>query len=232
MTDNEISWKRMSFKGNKVWMATDQNKRPVVKNGKVLIKYQLNQDYEYFVHKAAIGSVDELKKKNICKEKTKKNRRPVRKVMASDNKSKGQHEENQDNFNNSIIIYTDGASSGNPGPSGIGILIKYGKHKKEISKYIGIATNNIAELEAIHTALTELKKTDIPVKIFTDSSYAYGLLKLNWRAKKNIELVDIIKKIILKFRDIDFIKVKGHDGNTGNEKADMLATTAIKSRKA
>ena len=223
MTDNEISWKRMSFKGNKVWMATDQNKRPVLKNGKVLIKYQLDQDYEYFVHKAAIGSVDELKKKN---------RRPVRKVMASDNKGKGQHKENQDNFNNSIIIYTDGASSGNPGPSGIGIFIKYGKHKKEISKYIGIATNNIAELEAIHTALTELKKTDISVKIFTDSSYAYGLLKLNWKAKKNIELVGAIKKLILKFKDINFIKVKGHDGNEGNEKADMLATTAIKNSKA
>ena len=222
----------MSFKGNKVWVATDQNKRPVLKNGKVLIKYQLDQDYEYLVHKAAIGTVDELKKKNKHKEKTKKNSRPAGKVVAPDNKNNGQPGENQGNFNNSIIIYTDGASSGNPGPSGIGVFMKYGKQKKEISKYIGIATNNIAELKAIHTALTELKKTDIPVKIFTDSSYAYGLLKLNWKAKKNIELVGAIKKLILKFKDIDFIKVKGHDGNEGNEKADMLATAAIKNSKA
>ncbi|MEA3417444.1 MAG: RNase H family protein, partial [Thermodesulfobacteriota bacterium] len=53
---------------------------------------------------------------------------------------------------NTISIYTDGASSGNPGPSGIGILLRFKDHEKEISRNIGTATNNIAELEAIKTA--------------------------------------------------------------------------------
>ncbi|MBF0120997.1 MAG: ribonuclease HI [Desulfobacterales bacterium] len=127
-----------------------------------------------------------------------------------------------------ITIYTDGASSGNPGPSGIGIFLKYGKHEKEISRFIGSGTNNIAELEAIKTALLELKRTDIPVKIFTDSSYAQGVLTKKWKAKANIELIKSIKEIISKFKDIKIIKVEGHAGNTGNEKADYLATIAIK----
>ncbi|MBU4419881.1 MAG: ribonuclease HI, partial [Proteobacteria bacterium] len=126
-----------------------------------------------------------------------------------------------------ICIYTDGASSGNPGPSGIGILLLYGDHEKEISKYIGPATNNIAELEAIRLALLELKRTDLPVKIFTDSSYAHGVLALGWEAKKNTELVKSIKKIISKFRELKFHKVKGHAGIDGNERANYLATSAV-----
>jgi len=126
-----------------------------------------------------------------------------------------------------ICIYTDGASSGNPGPSGIGILLLYGGHEKEISKYIGPATNNIAELEAIRLALLELKRTDLPVKIFTDSSYAYGVLTLGWKAKKNAELVKSIKKIISKFTKLKFHKVKGHAGIDGNERANDLATSAV-----
>ena len=49
MANDEINWKRMRFKKNKVWLATDRNQKPVVKKGKVLIKYQLDQDYEYWV---------------------------------------------------------------------------------------------------------------------------------------------------------------------------------------
>ena len=50
MTKTDENWERVAFKSNKVWVAVDDNKKPVVKNGKVLIKYQLNQDYEYLVH--------------------------------------------------------------------------------------------------------------------------------------------------------------------------------------
>ena len=224
MADNKITWKRMSFQGKKVWMATDQKDAPVLKNGKVLIKYQLDQDYEYLVHKAALGTVDDLKQKKVGKSiKNSRLSNPV-------NNSQQLKKKENARINNSIVIYTDGATSGNPGPSGIGIFFNYKKHEKEISKYIGIATNNIAELEAIRTALIQLKKKDIPVRIFTDSSYAHGVLTLGWKAKKNIALVNSTKKIILQFKDIKLIKVKGHSGNKGNEKADLLATSAIKNR--
>ena len=84
-----------------------------------------------------------------------------------------------------IRIYADGASSGNPGPSGIGVLLRYREHEKEISRNIGLGTNNIAELEAIRTGLLEVKNPDLPVRVYTDSGYAYGLLTLGWKARKN-----------------------------------------------
>ena len=127
-----------------------------------------------------------------------------------------------------IKIYTDGASSGNPGPAGIGVLLIFQENTKKISRFIGHATNNIAELTAIKVALEELKRTDIPVRIFTDSSYSIGLLTLGWKPKKNQELVEEIKGLIRKFKDIGFIKVKGHAGIEENEIADKLAVSAIK----
>ncbi len=129
---------------------------------------------------------------------------------------------------NSIIIYTDGASSGNPGPSGIGIFMIYKDNKREISESIGNSTNNIAELKAIEKALLELKRHNLPVRIYTDSSYSLGVLTKGWKAKKNVDLINNVKDLIYKFEDLEFIKVKGHSGLEGNEIADKLATSAIK----
>ena len=106
--------------------------------------------------------------------------------------------------------------------------MRYGDHEKEISKYIGLATNNIAELEAIKTALSELKRADLPVRIYTDSNYAFGVLSLGWKASKNLALVKSIKRAMMKFRDLRIIKIKGHSGLEENERADFLATSAIK----
>jgi ribonuclease HI len=126
-----------------------------------------------------------------------------------------------------IHIFTDGASSGNPGPSGIGVLLQYGNQKKEISEYIGLATNNIAELKAIETALSKVKNTQIPVRLYTDSNYAHGVLTRNWKPKKNRELVESIKKRMAEFPDVKIIKVRGHSGCAENERADLLATSVI-----
>jgi len=127
-----------------------------------------------------------------------------------------------------ICIYTDGASSGNPGPAGVGAVLKYGKKVKEISKYIGIATNNVAELKAIEAGLADLKTTEIPVCIYTDSSYVHGVLSLGWKARKNLQLVDSVKGLMEKFKDLQIIKVKGHAGHPENERADSLAKAAVK----
>lgn len=126
----------------------------------------------------------------------------------------------------SIKIYTDGACSGNPGISGIGIVLIYNDQIKKISKNIGHGTNNIAELQAIKVALETVKRKDIPVVIYTDSQYCIGTLTGKWKAKLNVELIKDIQKLMKTFKDIKFVKVSGHSGDKYNEMANTLAVSA------
>jgi len=225
--DEKIAWQRMHFKKNKVWMALDENGRPLVQNNKVLIKYQLKQDYEYWVHSDALTPLDSGKPaetprtpqaapKATAPQKTPLGKKSVPVAITAEPLIPA----------NAVIIYTDGASSGNPGPAGIGVLMRFGDHEKEISKSIGTATNNVAELTAIQTGLLELKRTDIPVRIYTDSVYAIGVLVRDWKARKNKKLVESTKNIIGRFEDLKLIQILGHQGIEGNERADRLATSA------
>lgn len=224
--ENLTQWKRMRFRKNKVWVACDKDEKLLVENGKVLIRYQIDQDYNYWVHEKSVKPLDSSK----APEKGYDNKNAERKLPEISKKPVENKTDASDSeiFRDSICIYTDGASSGNPGPSGIGVLLRFGKHEKEISRYIGIATNNIAELEAIRAGLAELKDTSLPIRVFTDSNYAYGIFVLGWKPKKNMKLIESIRKLILKFNDLKFVKVKGHTGIEGNERADFLATSAIK----
>jgi ribonuclease HI len=205
-------WERMRFKKNKVWLSVDSAGNPVEQDGKVLIKYQLDQPHEYWVRKSNIRPLETKFAKTQKPEKETEAHRPL-----------GREE---------ICIYSDGASAGNPGPSGIGVVLRFGEHEREISEYIGLATNNIAELKAIQAGLRALKNTDLPVRIFTDSNYAYGVLALGWKVRANREMVESIKKLMAKFTNLKLIKVKGHAGQEGNERADFLATSAIKQAKS
>jgi ribonuclease HI len=209
---DKTEWKRMRFKKNKVWLAVDRSGRPLEQKGKVLIKYQLNQTHEYWVHKANVHPLDSKPPETL----------PHTGKLPADESIDPE----------GIQIFTDGASAGNPGPSGIGVLLRFGTHEKEISEYIGTATNNIAELKAIQAGLQALKSTTLPVRIYTDSRYAYGVLVLGWKAKANHELVESIRKTMRKFKDIRIFKVKGHAGHQDNERADFLATSAIKQHTA
>lgn len=196
MNKTNADWVRMRFKKNKVWVALGPSGQPHVEDGKVLIKYQLDQAHEYRVHSRHVKTASRRK----CK------------INETDRV---------------VHVYTDGASSGNPGPSGIGVLLRYGVHEKEVSRYIGIATNNIAELEAIRVGLSLIRNPALPVRVYTDSSYALGLLAKGWKASKNKALVADLRKMVSQFKDILFVKVKGHSGDVGNERVDGLATAAI-----
>ena len=220
MEKEKTGWQRMFFKQNKVWLSMNKNGNPVEKKGKVLIKYQLDQDYEYWVNAKSVKPIDPSQSKNNKPYKT------ASKTKKAAGTRKISHDSSM--YKDAICLYTDGAASGNPGPAGIGALLQYGKHKKEISKYIGKATNNIAELEAIKIGLLSINDSSLPVIVFTDSSYAFGVLSLSWKAKKNQALIIEIKEIIKTFKNVKFIKVKGHADNEGNNIADMLAVSAIK----
>src|SRR5262249_21010815 len=128
-----------------------------------------------------------------------------------------------------IIIYTDGACTGNPGPMGIGAVILRGKERKEISEFLGMGTNNIAELTAIERALGTLGPgdRDRPVLVHADSSYAIGVLSGAYKAKKNVELVAAIRRKASAFPRLRFVKVAGHAGVAENERCDQLAVQAI-----
>jgi len=212
--DDGVQWIRMRFKKNKVWLAMDQDGSPVMEKGRVRIKYRLDQEYEYWVRPESVHPLDA----------------PTGTEEDGDAGERDQDKGLSDASVNSDIIeiFTDGASSGNPGPSGIGVVLRYGTHEREISRYIGQATNNIAELEAIRTALAAVKNKNLPVRLYTDSSYAHGLLTQGWKARKNRQLVESIRELLTRFKDIRLMKVPGHAGLGGNERADQLAVRAIK----
>jgi ribonuclease HI len=137
-----------------------------------------------------------------------------------------------------IIIYTDGACSGNPGIGGWGALLIYGEHQKEIFGGEGETTNNRMELTAAICALQSLK-TPCIAQIHTDSAYLKnGITQWikNWKANgwrtadkkpvKNIDLWQQLDQAIAPHK-VEWHWVKGHSGNPGNEKADELANKGV-----
>jgi len=132
---------------------------------------------------------------------------------------------------NAIHVWTDGACSGNPGPAGLGVVVVGdGQGQREISEYLGEATNNIAELTAILRGLTAVSDKARPVIVYSDSAYSIGLLTQNWKAKKNTELVHELREVCRQFSDLRFVKVLAHSGIALNERVDQLAVGAISRR--
>ncbi len=222
--DQGCHWVRRCFKKNKVWAETGPDGSYMTEKNRIRIKYNLKQTHEYRVYPkdlepehAAVPATSRIKKKGTA---SGKKTDPANTANPSGTAG-------SELLDNAIVIYTDGASSGNPGPSGIGILMQYQEHEKKVSRYIGNATNNIAELEAIRVALETVKNPALPIRLYTDSSYAIGLLTQNWKATQNQALVASIRKLMTQFPDLKLIKVKGHSGIPGNEAADQLATAAI-----
>ena len=139
-----------------------------------------------------------------------------------------------------VLIYTDGACSGNPGPGGWGAILFYEDNKKEIYGNSPNTTNNIMELTAVIEAL-KLLKVECEVELYSDSAYVvnafdkgwiYNWKKNNWRTSgkddvKNRELWEELDALTQKHK-VKFIKVKGHSDNEFNNRCDYLATNAIK----
>lgn len=135
----------------------------------------------------------------------------------------------------SIHIYTDGASRGNPGPGGFGVLLLWNTSRKELSAGYRLTTNNRMELLAVITALKALKKKDLPVTIYSDSQYVVKAITEGWLnnwvktnfkgGKKNKDLWMEYYTLAKQF-SIKMIWVKGHANNPYNNHCDELATAA------
>lgn len=129
-----------------------------------------------------------------------------------------------------IVVYADGACTGNPGPAGAGVLIEIDGQRRELSEYLGHGTNNIGELTAILRAAEALSGETRSIDIKTDSQYAIGVLTKGWKAKANQALILDVKKALSALPDVKVTYVPGHAGVPGNERADELATSAVARR--
>jgi ribonuclease HI len=142
------------------------------------------------------------------------------------------------NDTSDIVIYTDGACSGNPGPGGWGALLSWNGHEKELFGGEPDTTNNRMELMAAIQALESLKRTG-PIALYTDSTYVrdgitkwiHGWKRNGWRtaAKKPVKNEDLWKRLeaALVGHDVEWHWVKGHAGHPGNERADQLARDGV-----
>lgn len=139
-----------------------------------------------------------------------------------------------------VIIYTDGACSGNPGPGGWGAILMYREVKLELSGYEAHTTNNRMELMAPIQALSRLKEP-CAVKVYSDSAYLVNAFNQHWldnwqkrnwikADKKPVENRDLWEKLLeyTGIHSIQWIKVKGHSTNAYNNRCDELATGEIK----
>ena len=133
-----------------------------------------------------------------------------------------------------IIMYTDGAAKGNPGNGGYGIVLKAGKHYREISEGFRMTTKNRMELLAVIVGLESIKKLGQSIAVYSDSKYVVDAVNKRWvfnwekksfKGKKN---VDLWKRFLIIFpaHQVTFHWVKGHAGNIYNEKCDELAVVA------
>ena len=133
-----------------------------------------------------------------------------------------------------IVIYTDGACSGNPGPGGWGAILMSGHHRKELNGGEANTTNNRMELMAAIAALEALKKPSA-VELHTDSKYLkdginkwiHGWRRNGWKTadKKPVKNVELWQRLdeARSRHEIDWRWVKGHAGEVENERADELA---------
>ena len=137
-----------------------------------------------------------------------------------------------------ITIYTDGSSLGNPGPGGYGTVLLTERHRKELSQGYKLTTNNRMELMAVIVGLEELKIPQSTVTVYSDSQYVVHAIEKNWvfnwekkrfKGKKNADLWLRFLKVY-RCHTVNFVWIKGHDGNKENERCDQLAVAAANSR--
>ncbi|MFI5131124.1 MAG: ribonuclease HI [Chitinophagales bacterium] len=136
---------------------------------------------------------------------------------------------------NVVTMYTDGASRGNPGPGGYGVILMVGQHRKELSQGFKLTTNNRMELMAVLAGLEAMKKQGQQIKIYSDSQYVVNSVEKGWLntwiatnfkgGKKNKDLW-LQYHHLAKTQFIKFVWVKGHADNPFNNRCDELATEA------
>lgn len=223
-----MPWIEAVLKGQKVFARVNESGELVSQGGRVEIRYKRDDGRAYRAAKANLEiSGSALLPDEHCTDAeavpSKYEQKKVKKAAAASRVQ--EHREGE------IVAYTDGACSGNPGPAGSGMLMVFPDGtQREAYKWLGEATNNVAELTAIQMALEAVEDRDAALEIRTDSGYSIGVLQKGWKAKANPELIAAIKGELAKRSSTRLQYVPGHAGVAGNERADELARTAITTR--
>ena len=133
-----------------------------------------------------------------------------------------------------ILLYTDGAASGNPGPGGYGVVLRCGSFRKEMSEGFRLTTNNRMELLAVIKGLEAIRWDNAEVQVWSDSSYVVKAVNEGWlenwkrtgfAKKKNVDLWLRFDTVYRRHR-VAFHWLKGHAGHPENERCDQLAVAA------
>jgi ribonuclease HI len=238
-----MAWARMSFKGQSVWVKVGAEGRPVLdSDGRAEMKYRQDDKKSYRPAPANLAPAGEAGAAPTPPPDG--HARQATATRAAGDATAGRHAGRSMRPRSmaapaagaaqdlgTVQVWTDGACSGNPGPMGIGMVVVANGQRVERGEYLGPGTNNIAELTAIARGLqlaAELvPDRDRPVNLYSDSSYALGLLGRGWKAKANQELVASLRRQIAGFPRLRLVKVEGHAGVPDNERCDRLAREAI-----
>ena len=225
-----MNWKRMRFKDQEVWIRVDETGRPALdRDGRAEMKYRREDSRSYrpaFDNLAPSALPDPPPgEAAVDPPAAASAKRAVRARPAAVRAATGPEV---------IHVWTDGACTGNPGPMGIGVVVLADGGRKEVGEYLGVGTNNIAELVAIERGLAVAAEIapdrERPVRVYSDSAYSIGVVSMGWKAKANQELVARLRRAASQFRNLTFVKVAGHAGVPENERCDELARRAITTR--
>lgn len=244
-----MPWTTMRLRGQKVLARCDGTGKPLAEGGRVEIRYKPADGRAYRALASNLEPVPgaEIHPDDFCApaEDAPKSGRSSASPAGAATRGSGRSASRagprkaaaiaageQKPRDGAVVAYADGACSGNPGPAGLGVVIDDGGERRELSEYLGIGTNNVAELTAI-LRVAELYPGDArPIEIRTDSQYSIGVLAKGWKAKANTELVAQVKKALAAVPDVHLVYVPGHSGFAGNERADELARVAVTARKS
>ena len=225
-----MPWRRVRLRNAEVLARCDASGELISKEGRVEVRYKPNDGRAYFASAANLkppGGAPKIEPDSFCGAGE-----AVKKPSKAKKKASSATPAPEKPDGDEILAYADGACSGNPGPAGVGAVAMWGDQMRELSEYIGEATNNIAELTGILRAVELAHELGRPLRLYTDSTYSIGVLTQGWKVKANKELVAKVRQALDAHPDTKLFHVRGHQGVRLNEHADELAVRAVQSRES
>jgi ribonuclease HI len=227
-----VPWVRAILRGQKIYARADDKGALAADNGRVEIRYKPNDGRLYQARADNLEVVDATPLPDETCAPAESVSKPAQEgaKSAGTKGTKAAAGAPAPAPPGTVIVYADGACSGNPGPAGLGVVVIDGGRRVELSEYLGQQTNNIAELTAVLRALGEIAP-ERPMMIYTDSQYTIGVVQKGWKAKANQELVAELREALSERPATRLAYVPGHAGVLLNERADALAREAVTARK-